>query len=178
MGFGFNLGLIFIVLPLTAVLLLIWLITRKKVFRVVLILIWSGLLGLIFLSSLLRPFFNKIELDRENYTGEYIIDRSYFAGQQADWQYNHFRFEITENDSIFFHQTEGREIVNTFKGTVYCTTSFPSARLVLRMNEPSHHILSSNPTTYRDIWNFYLVLHSPKFNNMFFKKGQWEPIED
>ncbi|PTM03699.1 MAG: hypothetical protein DA405_09715, partial [Bacteroidetes bacterium] len=86
MGFGFNLGLIFIVLPLTAVLLLIWLITRKKVFRVVLILIWSGLLGLIFLSSLLRPFFNKIELDRENYTGEYIIDRSYFAGQQADWQ--------------------------------------------------------------------------------------------
>jgi len=46
------------------------------------------------------------------------------------------------------------------------------------MTQPTIHILASNPTTYRNAWNFYLVFNSPKFGNMFFKKGKWEEIEN
>jgi len=44
------------------------------------------------------------------------------------------------------------------------------------MQQPTHHIVTSNPTTYRSAWSFYLVFESPKFNNVYFKKGQWTPI--
>ena len=46
------------------------------------------------------------------------------------------------------------------------------------MEEPNHHILIENPTTYRQVWNFYLVFNSKKFNNVFFKKGNWKPLKD
>ena len=38
-------------------------------------------------------------------------------------------------------------------------------------------LLVENPTTYRSAWSFYLVFYSPKFNNVYFKKGSWESIE-
>jgi hypothetical protein len=42
------------------------------------------------------------------------------------------------------------------------------------MEQPTHHIMTSNPTTYRSAWSFYLVFYSPKFNNVYFKKGTME----
>ncbi|SMP22320.1 hypothetical protein SAMN06265367_103430 [Algoriphagus winogradskyi] len=178
MGFGFNLGMILIVLPLTGLLLLIWLISRKKIFGIFLAMIWGGILGLVLLSAALRPFFEKIKLDKNDYYGEYIIDRTYFLGEQADWQYNHFRFEVTEDDSIFFHVTEGEKIIKTYKGTISSRQPYSSTRLAITMNQPTHHVVSGNPTTYRDIWDFHLVFYSPKFNNMYFRQGEWEPIEE
>ncbi|QRR00195.1 hypothetical protein [Dyadobacter sandarakinus] len=44
------------------------------------------------------------------------------------------------------------------------------------MPAPTHHILMDNPTTYRETWSFYLVFDSPKFGNVFFTKGDWEPL--
>jgi hypothetical protein len=46
------------------------------------------------------------------------------------------------------------------------------------MEQPTHHILTGNPTTYRNSWDFYLVFYSSKFNNVFFKKGKWEKLDD
>jgi hypothetical protein len=83
MGFGFNLGMIFIVLPLTGILLLIWLVSQKRIFGVFLAVIWGGIFGLIILSFGLRPFFEKIVLDKEDYYGEYIINSAYFTGSQS-----------------------------------------------------------------------------------------------
>src|SRR4051812_5379886 len=41
-------------------------------------------------------------------------------------------------------------------------------KLIINMEQPTHHILTSNPTTYRSAWSFYLIFNSPKFGNMFF----------
>lgn len=116
-------------------------------------------------------------LDKADYYGHYIIDREYFKGQQTDWQYNSFRFEIRENDSIYFHYTDKERILQTFRGKITTTAPFESQRLIIQMDAPGHHILSSDPTTYRSAWSFFLVFHSPKFNNVFFKKGKWKAIE-
>ena len=177
MGFGFNLFFIFILVPLTGILLIIWLLSRKILIGKILGIIWLGIFGLAFLSGIAQWLTAKTVLDKEDYYGEYVINREYFKGKQTDWQYNHFRFEIMKNDSIYFYEIENETILKTYKGKISTTEPYNSARLIINMAQPTHHILTSNPTTYRSAWNYYLVFKSPKFHNMFFKKGKWKSID-
>ena len=158
MGFGFNLFFIFILVPLTGILLIAGLITKKRLIGKMLGFIWLGIFGLVFLSGIIQWLNSKTELEKEDYHGEYIINRDYFEGEQTDWQYEHFRFEITEEDSLFFYVTDREKILKTFRGTIKTTAPYRSARLIIEMDEPTHHILSSNPTTYRSAWDFYLAV--------------------
>ncbi len=117
------------------------------------------------------------QADKKDYYGEYVINRDYFKGKQTDWQYNHFRFEITKEDSIFFYVTEGEKIIKSYRGKIKTSTPYSSARLIVQMEQPTHHILKRNPTIYRSAWSFYLVFNSDKFYNVFFKKGKWKPMD-
>ena len=163
--------------PITAILLLAWLGTKKKIFGQIVGSLWLGIFGLLFIGYIVRMLTDKKVLDHEDYYGEYIIDRDFFAGKQADWQYNNFRFEIKENDSIYFYVTNKAKILSTYKGKIITKSPFGSARLRVFMKNHTHHILAETPTTYRSAWNFYLVFNSSKFNNVYFKKGTWEPIK-
>lgn len=117
-------------------------------------------------------------LEKSDFYGEYIVDLSYFRGKQANWQYNNFRFEIKTNDSIYFYVTESGIIKQTYKGKISTVAPYKSARLVIEMNKPNHHILTTNPTIYRESWgNFFMVFNSPKYHNMYFRKGEWKEIE-
>lgn len=138
--------------------------------------IWLGVVGIVILSVAVEWFTAKKVLKKNDYYGKYIVNREYFKGEQADWQYNSFRFEITEQDSIIFYVTKGNRILQTYFGTITTTTPYASERLILNMQQPTHHIVTSNPTTYRNWRNFNLVFYSPKFNNVYFKKGEWVPI--
>ena len=177
MGFGFNLFFIFILVPATIILLLIWLFSKKQIFGKTLGIIWLSIFGFALFSYIVQALTSKKELKKKDYYGQYIVDRDFFAGKQADWQYNNFRFEIKENDSIYFYVTENERIMKTFRGTITTSQTSSSKRLIISMQQPTHHILTSNPTTYRSAWSFYLVFESPKFNNVYFKKGQWTPID-
>ena len=108
MGFGFNLFVVFILFPLTVILLLIWLFSGKKLFGKTLGLIWLGIFGLIIFSMTINWLTSKTELEKKDYYGQYIVNRDIFPGKQADWQYENFRFEIKENDSIYFRSEERR----------------------------------------------------------------------
>ncbi len=176
MGFGFNFLLILIVFPLTVILAVLWLITQKAEFGKLLAGMWGLLFLFCFVVGGINYLNSKKKLEKHHYYGDYIIDRNYFKGEQADWQYNSFRFSISREDSIYFHITEGERIIQTITGAITTVEPYNSHRLKIRMNEPGHHILSSNPTTYRQPWSFYLVFYSPRFNNMFFTKGKWKPI--
>jgi len=177
MGFGFNLFFIFILVPLTGILLIAWLLSRKLWIGKVLGIIWLGIFGLALLSGIAQWLTSKTELDKDDYYGEYVINRDYFKGEQTDWQYNHFRFEITDEDSIFFYVTDKEKILKIYRGKIKTTTHYSSARLIIEMDQPTNHIMTSNPTTYRSAWDFYLVFKSPKFYNLFFEKGKWKPID-
>ncbi len=176
MGFGSSLFFVFILVPLTGLLLVMWLLTRKKIFRTTLGVIWLGIIGLVLISSIAQWLTSKKELKKKAYYGQYIVNRDYFPGRQADWQYDNFRFEVKDNHSIFFYVTDKERILKTYRGTITTTKPYSSERLIINMEQPTHHILSSNPTTYRSAWSFYLVFHSPKFNNVYFKKGQWKSL--
>ncbi|MEJ8842597.1 hypothetical protein WG954_09415 [Lacibacter sp. H375] len=177
MGFGFSLIFILIILPLTGILLLTWLITRKKVFGKILGLIWFAIIGFILLLGIGHWLTSKKEMKKRDYYGQYVVNRSYYPGKQADWQYENFRFEIRENDSIYFYVTNKEQVLKTYRGTVTTTEQYSSKRLIIKMEQPTHHIMTSNPTTYRSAWNFYLVFNSPLFNNLYFKKGKWKALK-
>ena len=174
---GLGILIFFVIVPLTVILLLIWAISRKAIFGKLLGLMWLGIAGIIVFSISASWLFSKKELSKSDYYGQYVVNRDYFSGEQADWQYNHFRFEITDQDSIFFHMTDYGEIVKTYRGSISTSKSYKSARLRIKMDQPTHHIMAMNPTTYRNSWSFYMVFYSSKFNNVFFKKGKWKPID-
>ena len=178
MGFGFNLGFIFLLLPLTGILLLVWVFSGKKLLGKTFGFIWLGIIGLIVFSWIIQVLTAKKELKKKDYYGQYVIDRNYFKGKHANWQYNNFRFEIKQDDKIYFYVTDNDKILQTYIGTVSTLTPYSSERLVINMKQPTIHILKSNPTIYRSAWSFYLVFHSDKFNNLYFRKGIWKPISD
>jgi hypothetical protein len=123
-------------------------------------------------------FFNsKTEVSISDIYGEYIIDREKCAGKQADWQYNHYRFKITEDNKIFFYITEKENIVKTIEGKVAFYEDSASPHLKIDLEEPKFHILKENPTLYREIWSFYYVFESDKYKNVFFTKGNWKTID-
>ena len=179
MGIVLTILLVLILIPSTLFLLLTWAITKKKIFGKILGITWLVILGLLIGLETIKWATDKTILEKKDYYGEYIIDRSYFPGKQADWQYNHFRFEIKNNDSIYFFKTENENIIDTFSGSIKTTdpNQFISERIIINMKKPTHHIMNSNPTTYRSSWNFNLVFYSSKFNNVYFKKGKWETLE-
>ena len=177
MGFGFTLLLVFIIFPLTILLLLVWVISQKKVYGKILSYLWLGLIGFIALIYTIGSLTADKILSKEDYYGHYIIDTSYFKGKQANWQYDNFRFEIKENDSLYFYVTDKERILKTYKGTIKTTdpSIYKSVRLSINMEQPAIHVLTSDPTVYRSAWSFFLVFHSDKFNNMYFRKGTWKP---
>jgi len=179
MGFGFNLFFILILVPLTGILLVAWLLSRKLLIGKIIGFIWLGVFGLVLLAGITREVTSKTELEKDDYYGEYVVNREYFPGEQTDWQYNHFRFEINDKDSIIFYVTDKERVIKTYRGVIKTTDlrNFHSARLIIEMEQPTHHILKSNPTTYRSAWDFYLVFKSPKFYNVFFEKEKRKPID-
>ncbi len=178
MGFGIAfLIIIFVIIPLTIILFIIWLVNKKKIFAQAIGCLWLPIFSLVLLLVILNIFTKKMELDKDDVYGEYIIDRTKFPGKQADWQYNHYRFEITENKKFLFHLTEKNGIKKTYKGRIEFLRAYEHPRIVLHFEKPTYHIIEDNPTLYRNVWLFYYVFHSDKFGNVFFKKGKWKPIE-
>jgi hypothetical protein len=173
----FGIFIIFL-LFITAVLLTLLVTSGKKIFGEMIAVIWGTVIVLAVVSGINSSLTADKILEKNNYYGQYVINRNYFSGKQADWQYNSFRFEIKDNDSIYFCVTDKQKITQVFKGTISTVKPSVSERLVLHMEPPAHHILADNPTTYRNARGFYLVFNSVKFGNVFFKKGEWKPLED
>ena len=176
MGFGFNLFVAFILPPLTFLLLIGWGTTQRKIFGQLLGALWLVPIGLIAVSTIVELLLAPRKLQKEDYYDWYVIDRRYFPGRQADWQYNSLRFRITPSDSIYFYLTDKARILRVYRGQISTTTAYVSARLVLAMVQPTYHVVADNPTTYRSASGFRLVFHSQKFNDVYFKKGEWKPL--
>lgn len=175
MGFGFNLLFIFVLMPLTIILLVGCLLTRKVLYGKVLGFIWLLILILMVFSFLINAITEKKKLRRKDFTGGYIVDRSFFSGRNANWQYDTFKFEIKENDSLYFYIMEGGRPVKKIVATIKTLDIYPSHRLIINVSAPRSHLIDSIPTIYRDGSSFHLIFNSSKFGNMYYKKGSWHP---
>ena len=173
-----GLALIVIFFSIISIILyILGLIFKTKIFGKLIIGLWITLFILPFLMMFLSIFTSKKNVEKEDIYGDYIIDRSKFSGKQADWQYNHYRFKITEDNKIFFYITEKENIIKTIEGKVEFTDDGYSPHVKIELEEPKFHILKENPALYREVWSFYYVFESEKYKNVFFTKGNWKSID-
>ena len=174
---GFALILIFFSF-ISIIIFILEIIFKKRIFRQLNKALWILFLLTPFILAFASIFTNKKTVEKEDLYGNYIIDRDKCSGKQADWQYNHYRFIITEDNKIFFYITEKENIIKTIEGKVEFTENGSySPHIKLQLEEPKFHILQENPTLYREIWSFYYVFESDKYKNVFFTKGNWKSID-
>lgn len=173
MGFFF---LIFILLPGSILLLIVWLFTKSKIIGKLLLYGYLSLFTLVLVGIIAKFFTEKKELSRDDIYGTYVIDRSKFSGKQADWQYNHYRFRISKDNKFYFYVTDQARVIKTYQGFINFKEDYVYPRLVIQLPNQHHHIMEEAPTLYRNVFSFYYVFNSPKFGNVFFTKGNWKPI--
>lgn len=171
-GFGFNFLMILVILPSTIILTIVWAVSRKAFFGKLLGLMWGSLILLLALSIVLQIFTTKKKVTRNKIYGNYVVDRSKFPGEQANWQYDNFKFKITDDNVLHFSYKTSNEEYKTELVKVKFLEQYYSDRLELGKDSTRHHIIVDNPTLYREVWNFYYVFKSDKFGNVFFKKKE------
>ncbi|PUV25477.1 hypothetical protein [Sphingobacterium athyrii] len=170
MGFGANLVFVYIFAPVLAILILYFILTGNRFVGKAIVSMIAGAIFLSLLSLFIQWVTAPKILKKEDYYGTYHVKRDLFPGEQTDWQYNTYTFEIKSNDSIYFKVLRANKVSEIYRGKIETITPYRSARLKLYMDFPTHHILDSDPTIYRNAWGFYLVFYSPKYNNVFFEK--------
>jgi hypothetical protein len=178
MGFGFNLFAVFILFPISIILVIAWLFSRSNLLLKILIITWGCVFSLIAISWLVETLTMKKNLHQEDIYGDYVIDKTKFAGPEANWQYDHFRFSITTKNKFVFYITNKDKIVCTYTGDVSISDVYTQPRITIAIPEPGYHLIDSTPTLYRTHTSFYYVFKSPKFGNVFFTKGKWRPQDD
>ncbi|MEP7265649.1 MAG: hypothetical protein ABI772_14180, partial [Bacteroidota bacterium] len=67
----------FVLVPLTAILLLVWWGTKNKIYGKIAGYLWLSLFGLFILGTIIRLLTDKKVLDKEEYYGNYIVNRDY-----------------------------------------------------------------------------------------------------
>lgn len=169
-GFGFNFLIVLVIMPLTIILTVVWVISRKAVLGKMLAIMWGGLFSLIAFIVVLQIFTTKMKVTKNKIYGNYVIDKSKFPGIQANWQYDNFKFKITKKNILHFSYKTSNGKIKTEIIPAKFLEQYYSDRLLIGKDTSRHHIIVDNPTLYRDAWSFYYVLKSDKFGNVFFKK--------
>jgi hypothetical protein len=150
-----------------------FLITKKSLYWKMLLYTWVPFLFIILCVVTVIWLENDVVLAKKDFYGTYRINRDYFPGEDAEWQYDHFKFDILENDSIHFYVTKNDSVVRVYKGKVFFNESYKSVRIRFDMLSPVHHVMSDQPLIIRSRWDFDIVMHSSLFNNMYFEKTSW-----
>ena len=149
----------------------LYFLTKKKIFIKLFFGFWSiifFLIGTIFLVDFVN---SKTKVSKKDIIGKYYVDKNMFKGKNADWQYEHFDFEITSYDEfILFEYFDSGKIKSVHKGKVNYIEGYASPHLKITNLNPEHQIVDKEPLLVRGNWSFYYVFKSKKFGNMFFKK--------
>ncbi len=181
MGFGFNL-LIFPLLILSGVIALTWLLltpaenkakTVKWIARLYGLgfLALMGLFGLAHWADALRT---PIQPCRTDLIGVYRVDRDMYPGPQANWQYEHHRILITEQDSLILEILKNGKVLKRFARAFepVPVSGLRHFRWQFADDNDSlyHHIIATEPIMIRSHSSFYYVFPSNRYGNMFLRK--------
>ena len=168
MGFGFNL-IGFPILILTTIGLLIYFfVSKKRIALTILGAIW-GLTILVFIASVISDHYRApIRLTKSEIIGDYRIDTNFYKGTNAKWQYEHYKFTISPNDSIYFFVINKDTVKKMFKGKLKYSSGPPDLWTIQSMT--TYHVIKYPPILYRGHNKFYYVFKSDIYGNMFFRK--------
>ena len=168
MGFGFNLFGFPLLILATVGLLVYFLATKKKIALKILGGLWALSIIIFCLSLFMNKFRKPISLTKQDIIGEYRIDTNFYPGTNAKWQYEHFKFSITPNDSFRFYLLGKGRILKTYTYNLKYSSGPPELWSIV--SDTTLKILKHPPTLYRGHNKFYYVIRSDNYGNMFFRK--------
>lgn len=168
MGFGFNLIGFPLLLLATVLLLIYFKVTKSKTVLKILGGLWILIILSVILITIKIEFDRPLHLTKEQIAGNYRIDKSFYPGKNADWQYEHYKFTITPNDSIYFYVIRRDTVLKTYSGKLKYSSGPPDLWHI--QGDTTFHIIKNPPTLYRGHTRFYYVFHSELYGNMFFRK--------
>ena len=160
--------------PVTILLLLIGIIFREKDILKSIVVIWILIAGLMIVAALAEFINTPKRVEESDLYGEYVIDKNKFGGKQAEWQYEHYKFEIKSNRTLIFSQLQNNGKFKTEIVNVKIYDDGVRSYLNIISTEKNSHIIQESPTLFRKRFCFYYVFKSKKFVNMFFKKDTWK----
>lgn len=108
------------------------------------------------------------QLDREDVVGFYVVDRSKFPGEQADWQYENYSYEIRGEELVLTDRHSGLERSHRIRWS-----DTPGRWSIRTPISQRHHLLRGGVTLYREAFSHYYVLDSEHYGNVFFRKQPW-----
>ena len=107
-------------------------------------------------------------ITKDRIIGVYEIDNGFYSGSVADWQKEHFSFEITQDSKFLFHEKLEDGNIKTIRGKIdWYRQSAPMLFRIIMDNE--HPLIDQYPALYRGNRKFYYVFET-KFGNMFYRK--------
>lgn len=169
MGFGFALIGFPLVVMASFALFFYSLETGKKTGLIILGVLWGSLILIFILGRIADYYRTPIHLTRQDIIGEYRIDTSFYPGKNAKWQYDHYKFIITNKDSMLFIVMKEKELPKRIYHHKLSFSDGPPA-LWSVIADSTHHVIRNRPILYRSHKRFYYVFYSPWFGNMFFRK--------
>lgn len=107
-------------------------------------------------------------ITKERIIGVYQIDTSFYPGLNANWQKEHFHFEITKDDQFLFYEKLKDGSYKTIRARVEWYRDSPPILFRIALIE-EHPLIDQYPALYRGNREFYYVFQS-KFGNMFYRK--------
>jgi len=168
MGFGFNLFGFPLLILATVGLLIYFFATKKKIALKLLAGLWAVTICIFCLGLFLENFRRPISLTKQVIFGEYRIDTTFYPGINSKWQYEHFKFTITPEDSLTFYLTRKDTIFKTYTYKLKYSSGLPDLWSVV--NDTAYKLLKHPPILYRGHKKFYYVIRSDNYGNMFFRK--------
>ncbi|HEX2616684.1 MAG TPA: hypothetical protein VHL57_04025 [Flavobacteriales bacterium] len=131
-----------------------------------------GLIGLFVLLGLFQVWAAPTTVERDDVIGTYRVDKTMFAGEEANWQHDHFRLTITESDTVILESMDLNGQWHTFTRRIRPVLGHRSYlwRFPTEGDDCVHHVLANTPTLHREQFGFYYTFRSPRFGNMFFRK--------
>jgi hypothetical protein len=163
------LAIIILLSILSLFLILLKLIFKKTFFLKIMYGLWIIPFVLLLFMILINPFVTKMQLDKDEIYGNYVIDREKCAVKQADWQYNHYRFKITEDNKIHFYITENEKVVKTIMGMIKINEGGASPHLKIFFDKKKF-TLPMIILLYTEIFGIFIMSFIPINIKMFFSK--------
>lgn len=168
MGFGFNLFVFPALIVISIGLLIYFFVTKSKGAIKIFCGLWAVVILLFIVATITAKFNQPIRLTREQIIGNYRIDKKFYPGKNADWQYEHYRFSITPTDSLYFYLTQRGKDLKVIRSKIKYSSEPPYLWAVV--NDASNCKVKLTPTLFRGHNRFYYVFHSDVYGNMFFRK--------
>lgn len=144
--------------------------SKDKIFFKKALILWLLVASFIGIVVLLSWYFSPISVDKHLIIGTYEIDTKLYPGKNANWQKEHFRFQITEDDQFIFYERLADKTERVSYGRVKWAKERTEKWSILI--EKPHHVIDQHPVLYRSNRGFYYVFRSKLFGNMFFRKVQ------